>query len=341
MLRLPNKPRYRMEYWLSLASIAFCCLMGTDARGQQPAAARRFGEKVIHGTPADAGNWPGIAALRLHDPTTRQTLYFCGGTAIAPAWVLTAAHCVINLDALRQSFFPTAPHSFKLQVVIGSDNLEAVADKDIFDADEASLQIHDAYRSAISEARRSKNDEAELYAQDDIALIKLKLAYAGPLSALAATKAVEEPGTFNELLVAGFGATHPSGTDLKQFTRKDTGEVLQVSTARLLEAPLALVPRQECAKMFPSARVSDRQICAGAASAAKRTDSCSGDSGGPLVAITKPERFIVQIGIVSYGPLPCASAASPTGVYTRVSAYRDWILDTMRLSQAGSQSKAK
>lgn len=322
-----------MEYCIFLASIALCYLMGTDVRGQQPEAARRFGEKVINGTPADAGNWPGIAALRLHDPTTKQTLYFCGGTAIAPAWVLTAAHCVMNLDALRQNFFPTAPLSFKLQVVIGADNLETVADKDIFDADEAGLQIHDAYRSAIREARRSKNDEAELYAQDDIALVKLNTAYAGRLSSLAANNAVD-PQTFNELLVAGFGATHPSGTDLKQFTRKDTGEILQVSTARLLEAPLGLVSGQECAKMFPSARMSDRQICAGAASAAKRTDSCSGDSGGPLVAITKPERFIVQIGIVSYGPLPCANATSPTGVYTRVSAYRDWILDTMRLSHS-------
>ncbi|XP_066989675.1 serine protease 42-like [Macrobrachium rosenbergii] len=51
-------------------------------------------------------------------------------------------------------------------------------------------------------------------------------------------------------------------------------------------------------------------------------DTCQGDSGGPLVAKVCPNKW-VQIGIVSYG-YRCAYPDNP-GVYTRVSAFRQWI----------------
>jgi secreted trypsin-like serine protease len=50
-----------------------------------------------------------------------------------------------------------------------------------------------------------------------------------------------------------------------------------------------------------------------------------GDSGGPLVQ-ELPDGSRELIGIVSWGVIPCGQSNAPS-VYTRVSAYVDWIND--------------
>lgn len=57
----------------------------------------------------------------------------------------------------------------------------------------------------------------------------------------------------------------------------------------------------------------------------KYSGACRGDSGGPLVT---PTARPAVVGVVSFGARRCSSNL-PT-VYTRVSAYREWIATTMR-----------
>ena len=66
-------------------------------------------------------------------------------------------------------------------------------------------------------------------------------------------------------------------------------------------------------------------ICAGLREGGK--DSCQGDSGGPLMVFGPNNRWILA-GIVSWG-IKCGSPGYP-GVYTKVSAYLDWIHDSIR-----------
>lgn len=71
----------------------------------------------------------------------------------------------------------------------------------------------------------------------------------------------------------------------------------------------------------------DRMIAAGRwdAKLRKYSGACQGDSGGPL---TTSGRSPVVVGIVSFGATRCSSNL-PT-VYTRVAAYRSWIMATMK-----------
>lgn len=48
-----------------------------------------------------------------------------------------------------------------------------------------------------------------------------------------------------------------------------------------------------------------------------------GGFGGPLFLGTAPNE--VLIGIASWGMNPCGTIGAPSGVFTRVEAYVDWI----------------
>jgi len=52
-------------------------------------------------------------------------------------------------------------------------------------------------------------------------------------------------------------------------------------------------------------------------------DTCQGDSGGPLMYFSPIKHQFDIIGIISFGT-GCGQA-NHAGVYTRVSAYLDWI----------------
>ncbi|KAJ3652966.1 hypothetical protein Zmor_018888 [Zophobas morio] len=67
----------------------------------------------------------------------------------------------------------------------------------------------------------------------------------------------------------------------------------------------------ECKEIDPS--VDDREVCA---EGVEGKGACGGDSGGPLVCGGK------LVGVVSYGLAECGEGAD---VYTRPSAYVDWI----------------
>ncbi|XP_065338023.1 trypsin-1-like [Cloeon dipterum] len=84
----------------------------------------------------------------------------------------------------------------------------------------------------------------------------------------------------------------------------------------LLKVDVPIVSKTECSSNYAAyGGIPPNQICAG--EAAGGADSCQGDSGGPLF------RNGELRGIVSWGN-GCAWAGFP-GVYTEVSAYRDWI----------------
>jgi len=63
------------------------------------------------------------------------------------------------------------------------------------------------------------------------------------------------------------------------------------------------------------------QVCAGQAGQGK--DTCQGDSGGPLHIKSSDGRWYL-VGLTSFG-IGCGN----TGVYTRVTAFNNWVLSTL------------
>lgn len=52
--------------------------------------------RIINGTPVEEGKYPWMVALLRREERYNNAAQFCGGTVIAPMWILTAAHCVTS-----------------------------------------------------------------------------------------------------------------------------------------------------------------------------------------------------------------------------------------------------
>lgn len=87
-----------------------------------------------------------------------------------------------------------------------------------------------------------------------------------------------------------------------------------------LEVPR--VPLEEC-RTHLGLSLTDNMLCAGFKEGGR--DACQGDSGGPLVTRYNNTWFLS--GIVSWGK-GCA-ASNVYGVYTRVSVFVEWIMNTV------------
>ncbi|EPY72385.1 transmembrane protease serine 11B [Camelus ferus] len=89
----------------------------------------------------------------------------------------------------------------------------------------------------------------------------------------------------------------------------------------LQKAPVKIIDTNTCnAKEAYNGMVQDTMLCAGYMEG--NIDACQGDSGGPLVHPNSRNIWYL-VGIVSWG-VECGTINKP-GVYTRVTAYRNWI----------------
>uniref|UniRef100_A0A3B4FLR1 Serine protease 56 n=1 Tax=Pundamilia nyererei TaxID=303518 RepID=A0A3B4FLR1_9CICH len=121
-----------------------------------------------------------------------------------------------------------------------------------------------------------------------------------------------EPPTGSPCLVAGWGSLYEDGP----------------SADVVMEAKVPLLPQSTCKSALGKELVTNTMLCAGYLSGG--IDSCQGDSGGPLIYQDRISGRFQLHGITSWGD-GCGEKGKP-GVYTRVSAFSDWI-------QAEIQSK--
>jgi trypsin len=237
------------------------------------AGERRAAASIIGGQRADPAQWPYAAAIFFRGK------FHCSGSVIAPAKVLTAAHCLDGFKAAQ------------LAVIIGRVD-----------------HRHDPGGQVFGVVAATPHPDFHERQIHDVGVITLDGATTVtpvllPTPQEGATHGF--PGQF--LRVAGWGARHPFGVNVSTALRTVTEQIRADRRCRKAYRRLFVVTAMICStgrriKGFGRPRIHET--------------ACTGDSGAPLVADVA--RGPIVIGTVSFGGAFCGLGAAPT-VYSRVS----------------------
>jgi secreted trypsin-like serine protease len=317
--------------WLATAILLATALLS-------PAAA------IIGGERSPWATYPFMAALIEHGapPGEEGKYQFCGGTLIAPQWILTAADC-LYLHMRQQSPNET-------DIYLGSSDFNH---GDRIEPDR--FVVHPQYN--------------RIRAENNIALVHLarppgaKLAVNPAPLKLSTDRTLEDSSRTRPAKVIGWGptdydATAPSPdirsidlelrwavmacpfdesalaarwTEINKVLRQlriDPATEAQLYQKVAAALPPLIPPHSLCTGGLLSALTQD-MISRGSIGPrnAARAGPCRSDAGGPLIGL-EADGLPIQLGVVSfpygYEAEPCDGNAYPP-FYVSVGAYADWI----------------
>ncbi|XP_003471391.2 chymotrypsin-like elastase family member 3B [Cavia porcellus] len=240
--------------------------------------------RVVNGEDAVPYSWPWQVSLQYE----RNGAYHhtCGGSLIAPNWVLTAGHCISS--------------SLTYQVVLGEyDRSVKEGPEQVIPINKGDLFVHPKWNSNC------------VACGNDIALIKLsrsaQLGNAVQVASLPPAGDILPNG--EPCYISGWGRLYTNGP----------------LPNKLQQALMPMVDYKHCSqKDWWGSTVKATMVCAGG----DLQSGCNGDSGGPLNCPTNAGIWQVH-GVASFvSSLGCNTLQKPT-VFTRVSAFTDWIKQTI------------
>lgn len=257
---------------------------------------------VIGGQEADPATFGFVAsvldAARYRQAGSYQAQY-CAASLTSPTTLVTAAHCVVD----QRTGERLRPRD--ILIGFGSDlrspNLRTIGVED--------FMVHPKYR-----VKAIDNDIAVVYlAQPVEDFPTIQVAQGADVAAYDAA------GTAAQIV--GWGNTRSNGNGfLPELQVGDVKVFPDASCGRGKGYDVNGVVFKGFTKRDANPRT---MLCAaGASPAGQVIDACQGDSGGPLTAGVGDARRL--IGVVSWGQ-QCASRVP--GVYTRVSAETDFLID--------------
>lgn len=232
----------------------------------------------------------------------------CGGAIINKRYILTAAHCVKTRSTMPLHSVVLGEHTKnqEMDCNIYNDKFGKEIERDCADPIEVfgidKFIVHPDYNRP-----KYSNDIALVRLNRDVVMKD----HIRPIC-LPVTSALQRQ-TFDKYIVTGWGTTEE-----------------KVGSNILLQANIPHVSIADCQRKMNENRLniqlSEKQLCAGGVN---KVDTCKGDSGGPLgFSATHNGARFMQFGIVSLGVDSCGEKSVP-GIYCRVSAYMDWILNNM------------
>ncbi|MBK8011208.1 MAG: trypsin-like serine protease [Deltaproteobacteria bacterium] len=271
---------------LAFSTVAACSPGGPLGDEEVAAVAE---SKIVGGADTTIEAYPWQVSLR-----TTSSSHFCGGSIIAPDWVLTAAHCMQGETASS------------LRVVAGVTRRSSTASGQTRQVSE--IVIYPGFVTPTS-----GHDAALLHLSQPFDLSSPAVSTIPIATPADAAAGLIDAGV--NAIVTGWGTLRSSDFSLP--------DVLQAVT-------VPIVSNAAAAQAYGSGQVTSDQLAAGVLGTGGK-DSCQGDSGGPLTVPASGGGRILA-GIVSWGN-GCGQASYP-GMYGRVSSFSTWIQGYVTSNQA-------
>jgi secreted trypsin-like serine protease len=271
-------------------------LPATGAAAGPPALGPSAHSSIVGGSAASILDFPSLAYVSAR--TGHDSGFACTGTVIAPRVILTAAHCVEDLDA--GGLTPARAYA----VATGLSNPHRAGPGDV-------LRVAGTHVFPGFDPGTVHGDAAILVLATPTPALPLPLA-------TAADRALYEGGA--EVLLAGWGLQRASASaEPKQLQ----------STSAVVLAPRSCKPRT---RRFYPVYSPALQLCTGDPPD-HASGGCYGDSGGPAIA-HRPDGSAVEIGITSTGGPGCSTKLP--NVFTRTDRVSTWAAEWVAAIEQGA-----
>jgi len=255
---------------------------------------------VIGGGSASINDFPWIAYIQGEEAGGGG--FACTGTVVAPRIVLTAGHCVEDLET--SAIYPAAGYA----IATGVADLAQVKHANVTRVSQA--LIYPGFKPS-----NLRGDAGLLVLSTPVTAPALPLASAADAGLLQA-------GT--PISIAGWGLTS-SGA-------KEAPSELQSGSTIIQRSEYC---KRQSARYYPFYSTAT-QLCA-ADPPSYSVSPCHGDSGGPAIAI-RADGSPVEVGITSLGGPGCKP--SFPGVFTRVDQVSTWVASWVAAIESGGPPPA-